>query len=323
MDPTPKNVHVDKTLTNLSVAYMQDASGFVAGKVFPTVPVNKKSDLYWVLPRGYQTRDEVKERAPGAETEGIDWKQSTVPYFCKVYGLHDDLDEQTLANADLELRSTIVDILSEKFLIHKERKFAANYFTTGKWTTDIVGAGSTTTGQVTYWNAAGGNPVLDIKEYKRTVQLATGRRPNLLTVSRTVMDALTENADIKTRIQYTGSAPTKVTNAHLRELFDVDDILVMDASYNSAVQGLADSFGWIAGGDNALLSYRPPRPGLRTPSAGYTFEWSHFNGTGAAGSRVKRYYMDNTSSERIEFENSYDMHQVSPDMAVFFSAVLN
>ena len=51
ISPAPGDVHVNGTLTNVSLAYMQNTAGFVADKVFPGVPVTKQSDIYWVWPR--------------------------------------------------------------------------------------------------------------------------------------------------------------------------------------------------------------------------------------------------------------------------------
>src|ERR1017187_6613169 len=47
--PTLQDVHVNRPLTNISVAYLQEAAGveFVADKAFPAVPVENKSDLYY------------------------------------------------------------------------------------------------------------------------------------------------------------------------------------------------------------------------------------------------------------------------------------
>ena len=42
--PTQTDVHVDAILTNISVAYMQSQSAYVANTIFPTVPVSKQSD---------------------------------------------------------------------------------------------------------------------------------------------------------------------------------------------------------------------------------------------------------------------------------------
>lgn len=46
--PTASDVHIDKPLTNISVAYIQNTNEFIADKVFPTVPVDKQTDKYFV-----------------------------------------------------------------------------------------------------------------------------------------------------------------------------------------------------------------------------------------------------------------------------------
>ena len=46
--PTMQNAHIDRALTNTSVAYMQDASAFIADKVFPIVPVKRQSDVFYI-----------------------------------------------------------------------------------------------------------------------------------------------------------------------------------------------------------------------------------------------------------------------------------
>jgi len=53
MQPTSSGVHVDAVLTNISVAYIQNAMNFIAGRIFPTVPVTKQSDGYINLTIGH------------------------------------------------------------------------------------------------------------------------------------------------------------------------------------------------------------------------------------------------------------------------------
>ena len=62
--PTPGDVHVDSPMTNISIAYLQAASLFVADRVFPNIPVQKQSDLYFKYDRGMFNRDQMpKPRA--------------------------------------------------------------------------------------------------------------------------------------------------------------------------------------------------------------------------------------------------------------------
>jgi hypothetical protein len=48
---TASQVHIDQPLTNLTVAYLQSQDNFIADKVFPNVPVDKKTNKYYIASR--------------------------------------------------------------------------------------------------------------------------------------------------------------------------------------------------------------------------------------------------------------------------------
>ena len=93
--PTKGDVHVNKPLTNISIAYMQQATNFVADTVFPNIPVAMQSDRYYTYDRGYFNRDEMQERAPGTESAGSGYEVDNTPtYYAKVYAFHHDVPDQ-------------------------------------------------------------------------------------------------------------------------------------------------------------------------------------------------------------------------------------
>src|ERR1019366_265814 len=101
--PTLQDVHVNRPLTNISVAYLQEAAGveFVADKAFPAVPVENKSDLYYTYARADFNRDEMQKRALSAESAGTGYNlNSTGTYNCDVWSLHKDVDDQIRSNSD-------------------------------------------------------------------------------------------------------------------------------------------------------------------------------------------------------------------------------
>ena len=55
-NPTISSVHTNRPLTNISIAWRQAATDFVADRVFPIIPVQKQSDLYYVYDRSYWYR---------------------------------------------------------------------------------------------------------------------------------------------------------------------------------------------------------------------------------------------------------------------------
>src|SRR4030067_174291 len=66
--PTKNDVQaVSPVLTNMLLAYKNADSRFVAGKVFPPIPVEKDSGTYYILTKKYWFLDLLERRAPGDE----------------------------------------------------------------------------------------------------------------------------------------------------------------------------------------------------------------------------------------------------------------
>jgi hypothetical protein len=100
--PQPEygQVHVNVPLTNISVAYQQDATNFIADQIFPMVPVDKQGNLYYEYLLEDWIRITAEERAPGTESAGGGWDLTNHPYFCRLFSIHKDIDDQTAQNAD-------------------------------------------------------------------------------------------------------------------------------------------------------------------------------------------------------------------------------
>ena len=141
MQPTNSDVHVDAALTNISIAYLQDESTFIADKVFPIVPVSKQSDKYFIYDRNDFFRDEAKKRAPNTESAGGGYNLGTDSYFADVWAFHKDVADQTTSNEDevIDGESDAAEFTMQKLLIRRERQFVTKYMATGIWTTDKTG----------------------------------------------------------------------------------------------------------------------------------------------------------------------------------------
>ncbi|MGE5619543.1 MAG: hypothetical protein ACM3US_09835 [Sphingomonadaceae bacterium] len=322
-NPLPSDVHVNKPLTNISIAYMQDDREFIAAQVFPNVPVEAQSDVYFTFPKGEWFRSEAKERAPGTESAGSGYTVSTAPpYFCRVYAHHKDIPDSVRANqqAPLNVDAEATKFVTRQLLLLREKIWVANYFAAGIWATDVAGvAANPAAGQVLQWSVAGSTPIKDIRTYSREIQRLTGFRPNTLVLGPTVYDVLCDHADILGRIQYTQRGI--VTRELLAALFEVDRVLVPGGVENTAAEGAADSMAFMYG-KNALLCYAAPSPSLMQPSAGYTFSWTGYLGAGPQGNRITNFRMEHSKSERVEGEMAFDMKVIASDLAVFFSGVI-
>ncbi len=136
---TPSAVHIDQPLSNLTLAYAQEQTNFIADKVFPTVGVQRQSDKYYTYDRANMNRTgDVKKLAPRTEVNRIGMTISNDSYFADVFGLGMDFDEQTLANEDamLEIRAAGAQTLTTRLMIHREEQFADSFFSAGIWETN-------------------------------------------------------------------------------------------------------------------------------------------------------------------------------------------
>ncbi len=321
---TPSSVHIDQPLSNLTLAYVQEQTNFIADKVFPVVGVQRQSDKFYKYDRANMNRaGDVKKLAPRTEVNRIGMAISNDSYFADVYGLGMDFDEQTLANEDamLEIRSAGAQTIINRVLIDREEKFASSFFSAGIWATD------NTPGNL-WSDYTNSTPLTDVTTARRTMQLGSGGfKPNTMVVGKEVRDILVNHPDVLARLNggSTVNNPALVTDAKLAEIFEVENFYVMEAVKNNSVEGVAESNAFI-GGKNALLAYTPRSAGLMTPAAGMTFAWNNIPGVNNLGVTVESFSDDALKrmqvAEHIQVKLSYDMKVVGTDLGYFFSAVV-
>lgn len=329
--PIAGSVHVDSALTNISVAFLQNASNFIANRVFPNVPVTYQSDRYFVYDRGMFNRNEAEVRAPAAQSAGVGYTVDNTPtYFARVFAVHHDVADQVRANADpaIDPERDAAELVAHKLLIRRETDFVNRFMTGGVWTNSFTGVNSSPTGSQTIrWSdQTSGDPIGDIREAKSTVLESTGFEPNTLVMGQRVFDALVDHPDIVDRIKYSGGVgngnPARVSEQTLAALLGIERVMISKAIVNTAAEGLTNSHSFIAG-KNALLCYAAPTPSLMRPSAGYTFSWSGYMGQGNAfGFATSRIDMPWLKATRIEGEMSYDMRVISADLGYYWGSIV-
>jgi len=321
---TPSAVHIDQPLSNLTLAYVQEQTNFVADKVFPVVGVQRQSDKYYIYDRANMNRSgDVKKLAPRTEVNRIGMAVSNSAYYADVYGIGMDFDEQTIANEDamLEIRAAGAQTLINRVLIEREEQFASTFFNAGVWTTDVTPANLWSD----YTNST---PISDVTNGSRTMQLTSGGfKPNTMVVGKEVRDILVNHPDILARLNggSTINNPALITDGKLAEIFGVENFFVMEAVKNGAVEGLAESNAFI-GGKNALLVHTPRASGLMTPAAGLTFAWNNIPNVNNLGITVESFSDDALKrqqvAEHIQVKMAYDMKVVGADLGYFFAAVV-
>ena len=328
--PTQADLHVNVPLTNVSVAYMQSATSFIADKVFPKVPVDKQSNLYWKYSKSDWRRSDVQRRAPSTESPGVGWSHTTDQYFCHVYAVHKDIDDQVRANADSNwnLDKDSTEFITNQHLLKRDIDWTQSYFRTGVWATEKTGvATAPSTGQFLQFDQASSDPIGNVAGWLIDFRQLTGFAPNFCVMGAYVMKSLKQHPDIIDRIKYTQKGI--VTEDLIATLFDVDELFVTYATQavgpqmpDAVQQDAAASYEFIGNPRSMLFGYAPSSPSLMTPSAGYTFSWKGYLGGNSEGVKVKKFRMEHIVSDRVEAESTYDMKVVCSDMGLFVNTVV-
>lgn len=317
--------HIDRALTNMSVAYTQGADAFIADKVFPIIPVQKRSDVYFKYSKADFFRNEVQERGRGAESAGGQWNiEEADPYFCRKYAYHYDITQEEKTNYDqpINVDRDTTEWLSHKMLLNREVNFANKFFKTGVWGKDITGNGTTTK----YFDDPQSDPVKLVNDEMLAMAENTGKKPNFCIMAPDVFYALKNHDAIMDRIKYTQRGV--ITAELIASLFEVDKIYIPWGIANSGPQTPAASetgvdMNFLYKG-NMLLGYKANRPSLKEPTAGYIFAWTGLEGASAYGSRMVRIKMDQLGlgTERLEMESAYDQKLICADMGTFFKGLI-
>ncbi|MGL5717316.1 MAG: major capsid protein [Paraclostridium sp.] len=333
--PSYNQIHIDRALTNVSVAYMQDADAFIADKVFPMVPVLKQSDTFFIYRKEDFFTDEAQERATGTESAGGNYNiDQFPPYFCKVYSFHKDVDDRERTNQDdpLNCDRDATEFVSHKLMLKRDILWADTFFRKTVWGTDLtfgattpmkVNSSSGALEQGIYWDKPISTPIKDIAMMRTFMLQNTGYKLNRAVLTPYVYDALMNHEDILDRIKYTQKGI--VGKDLLAELFELDEIVIPYAIKNTQAMGKDGKYNFILGQASALFVHTPSSPGLKKPSAGYIFTWTGLKGAGAYGNNMIRIPMPwlGMDTERIEGSMAFDMKVVCKDLGIFIEKAID
>lgn len=323
--PLPNFVPIDKPLTNVLIAYVQAQEKFIADKLAPVISVKQQGGLILGYAIDDWTRIQAQERAPGTESAGGGFETAAnLEYFARRYDLHKDIPSEDYANAEdaFSPDSDASEFLGEQMLIKKEALMAAAYFATSIWTTDLTGiTGAPTWPQFKRFDESDSTPIETIDRAKETVELLTGKTPNLLIVGKSVHRALKNHSDLLDRIKYTQKG--QITAEIIASLLEVDRYMVARSVYNTSAKGAAKSMSYILDSNAALLAYVEPSPGRFKPSAAYTIAWTGLKGMGSLKATVKKWYSEDRDANRIESSAAYQHKVIAPDLGVFLSAAVS
>ena len=318
-------------LSNMALAYYQNASNYFAKAIFPICPVDLSSDNYYKFSKEDLLRDDWQRKPAYGKVQPAVLSESTDTYNCKVDQMIMGIDQ--IRQTDLQRRHgpSIRDprqqrakSISEKANIHQDVMFANGFFKAGVWNDEWEGVASSATGkQFIKFSDDNSEPIKFVDERKTDMQESTGRTPNRLALGANVFNALKEHPAILERVKYGGSTanPASVTEKVLAELFGVEKLVVLKSIQNKAAYGEAGNMGFIGDPDAFLLAYATNAPAVDEPSAGYIFTWDML-GNGQTLPILNYDGEPGTHSEYVEGLMACDMKKTADDLAMFFKSAV-
>jgi hypothetical protein len=313
-------------LTNMSMAFFQNPADFVATSIFPICPVPLSASYFYTFSKADLARDNVQRKPAFGHVNPAIMGQEDNSYKCVVDQVLVGIDQIAQLNYQrsnapgvADPRRAKVRFATEQMLLHQDILFASKFFTASAWANVKTGKATTPgTNEFYKWDNASSDPIGQIDDLKAEIKKNGRRTPNRLALGVDAYIALKNHPDIIDRIKYTGTTanPARVTPQVLAELFGVEQVKVLESTYNTAGIGQAAAMDFICDSKAALLCYATPTPQIDEPSAGYIFTWDMLgNGQPVAFDQFEGAPADH--SEFIEGLMSTDMKKTCDDLAVF------
>jgi hypothetical protein len=258
-------MHIDHAMTNISIGVQP--AGFAVVQLKNIVNVAKESDKYFKFDAGDWLRISAGLIPNGGVGPFVDYKLSTGSYLCERYGAVTQVTDVDRENADEPLQPDIdaTDFVTVQALLKAESIVQTVVFTATSW----AAANRRTLAGAEQWNDfAGSTPIDDIQTGIQAIEPKIAKPGEECTVimGRDVFNSLKTHPDIK---DFMSSNERKlVTEEVLAQAFGVKKVIAPSSAYNSAAEGVTDSFSYIWS-DTVWLGYLPENPSLKTPAAFY------------------------------------------------------
>lgn len=320
-------------LTNMALAYYQDAANYFAKAIFPICRVSLSSDSYYIFNKEDLLRDGWQRKPAYGKVMPTVISEHTGVYRCEVDQMIMGIDEIRETDNNRRqgpsmarnARQQRTKTMAEQANIHQDRMFAEQFFKSGVWANEWTGIDDTNPTGKQFIKFSNGNsdPIKFIADQKRAMHEQTGRTPNKLALGADVFDALCLHPGILERVKYGGSTPNpaNVTENVLAQLFGVKELVVMKSIFNKAPQGKEAEMSFIGDPKAMLLAYATDTPHIEEPSAGYIFAWDML-GDGQI-MPIRTYPGEpGTDSEYVDGLMAYDMRKTADDLAVFCADVV-
>lgn len=305
---TGRDLHIDVPLTNITIGYRPQ--NLIADQIYPTVPVDKQSNVYYSWTQADFFRISNAQRAPGATAKRVNFSVGSQTYFCKEYSLAMEIPLEDLANADaaLNLRESAANFVVDQLSLAWEDRIAAALTTTTN-----VGSSVNLAAGVRWSNPTDAVPIDDVYVGIESIRQSTGYLANKMIMSGQAWNSFRKHPDIidfvRGKGDNTGGGP--VVEQDVARAFGFDTVLVGRGIKNTADEDAPATYTdiWSTA---CIILYVAPSPGLMVPTHGYTFQWTPAGLPGPMA--VDRYQDRRPRTESVEVSHFQDERVVASNL---------
>lgn len=308
-----RDIHIDVPLSNVALDYRP--AGRIADMVFPIVEVPNQSDFLPVFDRAEILRQAEDRRAPGTEANKITRSVSSLNFFCDNYALKSCVTIEDRENADPIYRQKLYNAAAEyvtgKLSLNWERRVSLAVTSTS----NVGSSAAVSSGWTDLTNA---DPLGDVYAAIDNVFDSTGMKPNRIVFGESAWRNFRRNSGVRNLIFGTNNGGGNASVDQVRDLLEVEDVLVGASYINTAAEGQAESLSQMWG-DNVLVYYAPRIATINDPSFGYTFRWAP---AGIPSMMAERHPFDRkTKTEEVEVNVYQDERLLQNEYAFLLTAV--
>jgi len=242
-------IHNDQVLSALSVKY---TNRDYVGKMFlPEFGVNKETGKYRIFERAgyFKGAPKVADGAPVPEATNA-YSEGT--YSCYERAIKDIVTDRAVQYADAPVQpmSDTVEFLTEKVLLAQE----IDIWNAITGTSGLQQSGYYTalTGTTAWVDGTDPDILGDMSTAIKAISLAVGKRPNMIAFNTEVAEAVAQDDKIIEILKH--HSMDMVTGIGLPGSIRSMKIVIADALYNSADEGLTASYAYVIS-DNAVCAY--------------------------------------------------------------------
>lgn len=303
MPPTLNQVHIDRALTSLAIAFREQKHA-VGDAVFPFFKTDNETDIIWKLDKkivapahasATPTGDQSIRAEDGTSRPAAGWVPTQDNFRVEEYARHHVLFDRVVAKADapLNLRANAVKMLTQILIQEREHRAVTLASTAANWATTSAASAA--------WNVAGTNTILDVDTAKKAIRKATlgAAEPSQMKVLMSwerFLDVRQVNTDIKERLKYTTGLTGRVmTPAMLAAYWDVGEVVIAGAYFDTAGELLTENLAQFWPDNKVLVFWQEP-PSIQYLGAGLTFT------TKGGGTQVRTWRDEARKGEVIEVE---------------------